>query len=144
MSFELFRLAALSFQIAHSHIAVKFSESETSPLPFPFAEKSNWKFILTSSQLHLLQRYSNKIFTNLSSLFLKNFSDPACQLLTTLILKHISMRFVKSFLQTRCACFMRLEKLKSCFHIPLDYPTRSRRQGQRDKTYSNWFFVRLT
>ncbi len=30
----MFRLPALSFQIAHSHIAVKFSESENSPLLF--------------------------------------------------------------------------------------------------------------
>ena len=49
MSFELFCLAAQSFQIAHSHIAVKFSESEISPLLFSCFGKSNWKFILTSS-----------------------------------------------------------------------------------------------
>ena len=112
---NLWALNCFALRLFHfkSPIRTLLSNFQRAKFPlclFLFAEKSNWKFILTSSQLHLLQRYSNKIFTNLSSLFLKNFSIPARQLLTTLILKHISMRFVKLFLQPRCACFTRLEK----------------------------------
>ena len=74
MSFELFCLAALSFQIAHSHIAVKFSESEISPLLFScFGKKqleiylkllrsvSRYKDILTKSLL-ICQVFFEKLF----------------------------------------------------------------------------------
>ena len=46
MSFELFCLAALSFQIAHSHIAVKFSQSEISPGSFPLWKKARKFFFI--------------------------------------------------------------------------------------------------
>ena len=48
MSFELFCLAALSFQIAHSHIAVKFSQSEISPRSFPLWKKARKFFFIFS------------------------------------------------------------------------------------------------
>ena len=42
----MFCLAALSFQIAHSHIAVKFSQSENFPSAFFCFEKSKENFFI--------------------------------------------------------------------------------------------------
>ena len=105
-AFELFCLAALSFQIAHSHIAVKFSQSEISPIAFFCFEKSkeNLSYLLRST--HLLQRYYSKIFRDLSSIFLELLKQRLVHPHYTTSLAYFK-KFVKYFLQIFTACLKR-------------------------------------
>ncbi len=136
MSFELFCLAALSFQIAHSHIAVKFSQSEISPLLFSALKKARKIY------LHLLVAFScyldsiTKTLVICQALFLAYFKTTKLRLVNhyTTSIAYL-FKFVKNFLANLGRCF------KNClvyckrlpYYIPLDFSSRSRPRRPKGK-----------
>ena len=119
-------LRVLPVQIAHSHIAVKFSQSENSSLLFLYFKKAMEFF----NFLQLL--YCKNIVANTFE-FVKPFfkvllkNGLTCQFLTTLLLKHIFKllsSFFLTFIQRLAFCLGNQLNIKSCLYF-LVYSSKS-------------------